>query len=107
MCIRDSVYTAVFSGIPANYLGPSIAANGVDVAALVRLGSLPGTEGLKDIFKPGQDRPKAWKEVWSAGQGVGALREVIPVADIVARLQVEFAATRDAGTPDLLKSAAS
>jgi nitronate monooxygenase len=105
--MADIVYTAVFSGIPANYLGPSIAANGVDVAALVRLGSLPGTEGPKDIFKPGQDRPKAWKEVWSAGQGVGALREVLPVADIVARLQAEFAATRADSTAGLHKLAAS
>jgi len=105
--MADIVYTAVFSGIPANYLGPSIAANGVDVAALVRLGSLPGTEGPKDIFKPGQDRPKAWKEVWSAGQGVGALREVLPVADIVARLQAEFAATRADSTAGLNKLAAS
>ncbi len=92
--MADIVYTPVFSGIPANYLGPSIAANGVDVAALVRLGSLPGAEAPKDIFKPGQDKPKAWKDVWSAGQGVGALQEVQPVAEIVARLQAEFAATR-------------
>jgi len=105
--MADIVYTAVFSGIPANYLGPSIAANGVDVAALVQLGHLPNTEAPKDIFKPGQDRPKAWKEVWSAGQGVGALREILPVAEIVARLQAEFAATRADGTPDLFKSAAS
>jgi nitronate monooxygenase len=105
--MADIVYTAVFSGIPANYLGPSIAANGVDVAALVRLGSLPGTEGPKDIFKPGEDRPKAWKEVWSAGQGVGALREVLPVAEIVARLQTEFAATRADGTAGMFRLTSS
>ncbi len=105
--MADIVYTAVFSGIPANYLGPSIAANGVDVAALMRLGSLPGTEGPKDIFKPGQDRPKAWKEVWSAGQGVGALREVLPVAEIVARLQTEFAATRADSTAGMFKLTSS
>lgn len=92
--MADIVYTAVFSGIPANYLAPSIAANGVDVAALVKLGSLPGAEAPKDIFKPGQEKPKAWKEVWSAGQGVGSLRDVLPAAEIVARLQAEFLATR-------------
>ena len=92
--MADIVYTPVFSGIPANYLGPSIAANGVDVAALVRLGTLPGVEAPKDLFKPGQEKPKAWKDIWSAGQGVGALREVQPVAEIVAQLQREFMATR-------------
>jgi nitronate monooxygenase len=92
--MADIVYTPVFSGIPANYLGPSIAANGVDVASLVRLGTLPGVEAPKDLFKPGQEKPKAWKDIWSAGQGVGALREVQPVAEIVGQLQREFLATR-------------
>lgn len=92
--MADIVYTSVFSGIPANYLGPSIAANGIDVEALVRLGTLPGAEAPKDIFKPGRERPKAWKDIWSAGQGVGALHAVQPAAEIVAALQREFAATR-------------
>ena len=92
--MADIVYTPVFSGIPANYLAPSIAANGVDVDALVRAGGVPGAEVTSTLFKPGQERPKAWKDVWSAGQGVGSLRAVQSTADIVAQLQREFAATR-------------
>ena len=78
----------------ANTMTTDTSANGVDVAALVKLGSLPGAEAPKDIFKPGQEKPKAWKEVWSAGQGVGSLHDVLPAAEIVARLQAEFLATR-------------
>ncbi|PWY48033.1 nitronate monooxygenase, partial [Achromobacter sp. RW408] len=35
-------------------------------------------------------RPKAWKDVWSAGQGVGAAQEVLSVAELVNQLETEY-----------------
>ncbi len=37
---------------------------------------------------------KTWKDIWSAGHGVGAIDEIVPVADLVATLQAQFAAAR-------------
>jgi len=83
----DIVYTPAFSGIPGNYLAPSIAANGIDPHNI--------TGGLD---KPNMDlsnreqvkEAKAWKDIWSAGQGVGTIGDVPAVAELVARLTAEY-----------------
>jgi nitronate monooxygenase len=82
----DVVYTPYFSGVPANYLRPSIAAAGLDPDALGR----PVAAG-PDF---GSTRVKAWRDVWGAGQGVGSIDDVRPVRDIVARLASEYEAAR-------------
>jgi len=41
-------------------------------------------------------RPKAWKDVWSAGQGVGAAQEILPIATLADQLEVEYRSARDA-----------
>jgi nitronate monooxygenase len=80
---RDVVYTPFFSGVPANYLKESIRAIGLDPDALP-------AEGAKADFSKGQTRPKAWSDVWGAGQGVGNIDAVAPVAQIVDRLAREY-----------------
>ena len=80
---RDVVYTPFFSGVPANYLKESIRAIGLDPDALP-------AEGAKADFSKGQTRPKAWSDVWGAGQGVGNIDAVAPVAHIVDRLAREY-----------------
>lgn len=82
----DILYTPFFTGIPGNYLKSSIVAAGLDPAAL------PDPE--KDASNFGSSRVKPWKDIWGAGQGVGAIGSVQPAADIVARLRTEFAAAR-------------
>jgi nitronate monooxygenase len=42
----------------------------------------------------GGSAAKAWKDIWGSGQGVGAVREVVPAAELVARLKREYAAAR-------------
>ena len=42
-------------------------------------------------FVSGSDRPKAWKEIWGAGQGIGAVKEIVPAAELVERLKREYA----------------
>lgn len=75
----DITYTPAVSGIPANFLTPSLVANGIDPK------SLP--EHKLDMA----DEAKAWKTVWSAGQGSAGVRDVVPTAQLVARLKDEFA----------------
>jgi nitronate monooxygenase len=75
----DITYTPAVSGIPANFLTPSLIANGIDPK------SLP--EHKLDMA----EEAKAWKTVWSAGQGSAGVRDVLPTAELVHRLTDEFA----------------
>jgi nitronate monooxygenase len=47
-----------------------------------------------DFGSGGNTHKKAWKDIWSAGQGVGSIHEVLPVADLVERMAGEYEATR-------------
>lgn len=75
----DITYTPAVSGIPANFLTPSLLANGIDPK------SLP--EHKLDMG----EEAKAWKTVWSAGQGAGAVHDIPSTADLVRRLCDEYA----------------
>ncbi len=77
----DIVYTPGISGVDANFLRPSIAAAGLDPDQLKRPEKL-------DMGK----EARAWKDVWSAGQGVGSITDVPTVADLSARLFADYRA---------------
>lgn len=81
--IEDVVTSAALTGIPANWLRQSLAAAGFDPA------SLTGKAEIK-LGRP-EDTAKRWKDVWSAGHGVGAVRQVEPIADIVDDLARDYA----------------
>jgi nitronate monooxygenase len=89
----DIVYTDAVSGIPANFLGASLEESGFDIAELAKRGL--GGGKLKDLA----DEAKAWKSIWSAGQGVGAIRDLPGTAELCARLKAEFDAACAAGVP--------
>ncbi|MDP2764871.1 MAG: nitronate monooxygenase, partial [Brevundimonas sp.] len=74
----DITYTPAVSGIPANFLTPSLVANGIDPKTL--------PEHKLDMA----DEAKAWKTVWSAGQGSAGVRDVLPTAELIRRLTDEF-----------------
>lgn len=74
----DITYTPAVSGIPANFMTKSLLDNGIDPK------SLP--EHKLDMG----DEAKAWKTVWSAGQGAGAIHDVLPTAELCARLKAEY-----------------
>jgi nitronate monooxygenase len=80
----DIVYTNLFTGVLGNYLKGSITAAGLDP------GNLPESDPSKMDFAGGSSKAKAWKEIWGAGQGVGAVHEVVPTADLIARLKREY-----------------
>jgi nitronate monooxygenase len=80
---RDVVYTPYFTGVHGNYLKKSIVAAGLDPD------DLPVKDKSAMSFGGASDT-KAWKDIWGAGQGVGTIDEVMPTADLVARLQQEY-----------------
>lgn len=82
----DIVYSNLFTGVHGNYLRGSIIAAGMDPD------NLPESDPSKMNF--GGGAAKAWKEIWGSGQGIGAVREVLPTAQLVARLQREYLAAR-------------
>ncbi|MDR6815894.1 nitronate monooxygenase [Neorhizobium sp. 2083] len=84
----DVVYSNYFTGIHGNYLKGSITATGMDPDAL------PVADPSKMDFDQAVSGPKAWKEIWGAGQGVGAVKAVVPVAELVDRLESEYRAAR-------------
>ena len=82
---KDIIYSNLFTGIHGNYLKPSITRSGMDPD------DLPEADPSKMDFGSGSDRPKAWKEIWGAGQGIGAVKEIVPAANLVERLKREYA----------------
>ncbi|OLP58317.1 2-nitropropane dioxygenase [Xaviernesmea oryzae] len=87
----DILYSPSFTGIPGNYLRPSIVKAGLDPDNLPP----PGPASLDlDRTAPSGDGAKAWKDIWGCGQGIGAVKSVQPVEDLVARLAEEYAAAR-------------
>lgn len=81
---KDIAYTPFFSGVPGSYLKPSIAAAGLDPD------NLPTAD--KSAMNFASTRVKAWRDIWSAGQGVGNIYDILPAADIIARLKREYQA---------------
>jgi nitronate monooxygenase len=79
----DIVYSSLFTGVHGNYLAASIRNAGLDPD------NLPESDPSKMNF--GSDAKKAWKDIWGCGQGIGAVKSVVPVADLVARLKTEYA----------------
>ena len=86
----DIVTTNCFTGVDANFLRPSLLDHGLDPASLKRV------EGKAINIDGGGDNAKAWKEIWSAGQGIGAVKRAEPAADYINRLANEYAASRAA-----------
>ncbi|MBT9493701.1 MAG: nitronate monooxygenase [Paucibacter sp.] len=82
----DIVYSNLFTGVHGNYLRGSIVNAGMDPD------KLPESDPTAMNF--GGSAAKAWKEIWGCGQGIGAVREVLPAGQLVARLAAEYQAAR-------------
>lgn len=81
--IEDIIYTDALSGVHANYLIPSIQKAGLDPYQLQKKESF-------DWSKSKENGPKAWKDIWSAGHGVGAIKKVESLAKVVETLKTEY-----------------
>ena len=84
----DIVYSSLFTGVHGNYLKPSIRAAGLDPD------KLPESDPSTMNFGGGDSAKKAWKDIWGCGQGIGAVKQVLPAAELVARLAHEYAAAK-------------
>ena len=87
---EDVVYTSLFSGVHGNYLKGSVRNIGLDPNAL------PEADKSKMNFGSGGNTDaKAWVDIWSAGQGVGAIDDVPSVATLVERMREEYASASE------------
>jgi nitronate monooxygenase len=86
----DIVYSSLFTGVHGNYLKPSIRAAGLDPD------KLPESDPSKMSFGGGEgSKSKAWKDIWGCGQGIAAVREVVPARVLIERLAREYREARE------------
>lgn len=83
---NDIIYSNLFTGVHGNYLRESIVRSGLDPEAL------PTSDASAMNF--GSTRVKPWKDIWGAGQGVGAIKRVVPAGELVRRFVEEYALAR-------------
>lgn len=92
---EEIVYTPSISTIPANFLRGSIIEAGLDPDDL----PVPERVDVSHVTNPHTEEPasttstitpKAWRDVWSAGHSVAGISEVLPVAELVEQLEVEY-----------------
>ena len=82
---NDIVYTNLFTGVHGNYLASSIAANGLDPD------NLPTSDPSQMNFGSSSSViPKAWKDIWGCGQGLGAVTSILSTSQLVRRLTEEY-----------------
>jgi len=82
----DIVYSSLFTGVHGNYLKGSVRNAGLDPDAL------PESDPSKMNF--GGAATKAWKDIWGCGQGIAAVKSVVPAQALVARLAAEYEEAR-------------
>jgi nitronate monooxygenase len=85
----DIVYTPRFSGIPASFLRASVAAAGYDPD---EAGELPATIDVVGELEHSASA-KVWRDIWSAGQGVGTIHKLATVSELVQELTQEYEAS--------------
>jgi len=85
----DIVYSNLFTGVHGNYLRPSIVRAGMDPDNLA-----VSDPSAMNFGSGGNTDAKAWKDIWGCGQGIGAVKEVLPAAALVGRLKAEYDAAK-------------
>lgn len=86
----DIVTSSLFTGVSGNYLAPSIRAAGMDPD------NLETADASAMNFGGGSSKAKAWSQIWGSGQGIGAVRDIVPAATRIDRLAREYAAAKAA-----------
>lgn len=84
----DIVYSNLFTGVHGNYLKPSIVAAGMDPDNLEQSDPTKMNFGTDESGE--RAKPKAWKEIWGAGQGIGSIDAVLPAGELIARFKKEY-----------------
>ena len=81
---EDIIYSNLFTGVHGNYLAPSIKAAGMDPE------NLPEGNVSTMNFGDWEKKPKAWKDIWGCGQGIGSVERVLSTENLVSRLESEY-----------------
>ncbi|MDR2309900.1 MAG: nitronate monooxygenase family protein [Brucellaceae bacterium] len=87
---KDIVYSNYFTGIHGNYLRQSIEATGMDPD------HLPEADPSKMDFQKATTGAKAWKDIWGCGQGIGAVKEILPAGQLVERWIEQYKTAKSA-----------
>jgi nitronate monooxygenase len=85
---KDVIVTKAFTGARASFLAPSLKANGLDPEAIAR----KDPERVDISGEASQGKP--WRDIWSAGQGIGAVKSSVPAGDWIAALEREYREAR-------------
>lgn len=81
----DIVYSNLFTGVHGNYLRSSIVAAGMDPE------NLPEADpSVMNFGSGGNTDAKAWKDIWGSGQGIGAIKDILPAGELVARFKRQY-----------------
>jgi len=89
----DILLTTAFTGLQTNMLRPSIEAAGLDPDNLPVRGAI---DIGKDIdIGARENRPKRWKDIWSAGHSISGVDAVLSVDELVARTADEYRAAAE------------
>lgn len=86
---KDIVYTSLFTGVHGSYLRGSIVNAGMNPDELPE-----GDKTAMDFGSGGGSKAKAWRDIWGAGQGVGTMHDIPPVAELVSRMETDYQAAR-------------
>ena len=86
----DVIVTKAFTGARASFLAPSLRANGLDPNSIAR----KDPERVDISGEASQGKP--WRDIWSAGQGIGAVKASLPAAEWIAGLAADYARAREA-----------
>jgi nitronate monooxygenase len=89
----EIIYTDAFTGIHANYLKSSIRHAGLDPEALKRIDNFDLLRSVGEKADNDSPSKKAWRDIWGCGQGIGSVRELSSVNELVARLCAEYDST--------------
>lgn len=88
---KDIVYSNLFTGVHGNYLAPSIAQAGLDP------NDLPESDpSAMNFGSGGNQKSKAWRDIWGCGQGIGAVKSRMSTAEFVDKLEAEYVAAIEA-----------
>lgn len=86
--VEDIVYTDAFSGVNANYLKQSIIQNGLDPENLEK-------KNEADFSSLTNKEVKAWRDIWAAGQGIGAIKDIRSIKKVIEKLETEYIEAED------------